>query len=82
MATNNILEVSYNDENGKYGISIPQGMSVNETIFAMSVVIKCLVKDNYIKDYKEALKMIKRYCTDSQFEEVKEEEENGKTEEK
>lgn len=88
MAINNLLVVSYNDENGQYNVTIPQGSNVPETMFSMAVIIKVLVRDGHLKNYKEALNMIKRYCTDTQFEEVKEdpfekeEKEDGKTEEK
>lgn len=76
-----ILAVAFDDENNTYSVDIPQGSSLNESAFAMSVVIKCFIKDGYIKDYTDVTKLIEKYCTDSQYDELTEEN-NGKTKEK
>lgn len=66
-----LLAVAVNDETGNYFVDIAQGSSVPETAFAMSVVIRCLMRDGYIKDANEIINLVKKYSTDSQFEEVK-----------
>ena len=81
MAKTDLLNISFDDDSGLYHVNMPQGSTLNETLFAVSVLIKCLVKDKIIEDYKVAINTIEKYCTDSQFEEVKEVEENGKTKE-
>ena len=66
-----ILSVTSDESNGTYIVNIAQGSSVAEVAFAVSVVSKCLVRDNIIKDNKEFLNLVIKYCTDSQFDEVK-----------
>ena len=67
-----ILTVSFDDESGQYSVSIPQGSSVQETAFAMSVVVKCLNRDGMVARREEFIDLIKHYCDDSQYEELKE----------
>jgi hypothetical protein len=67
-----VLAVAVDDENNNYSVDIPAGSNVAETAFAMSVVIKCLVRDNVIDDHKIMTDMIDKYLTDSQYEEVRE----------
>mgnify|MGYP007099005394 CR=1 FL=1 len=66
-----ILAVTSNDNNGTYKVSIPQGSSVAEVAFAVAVVSKCLVRDKVIKDNKEFIDLVTKYCTDPQYGEVK-----------
>ena len=73
MAIVDLVTISFDEESGIYRVHMPQGSTINETLFSVSVLIKCLVKDNFYKSYKEALDVIERYCTDPQFEEIKEE---------
>lgn len=83
MENNNekvILEVSENEN--RYRVQIPEGLSVPEALFAVSIVIRCLHRDGYLKTIDEGLDMVKRYCTDEQFTEVKEETENAESKEK
>lgn len=65
-----ILAVAVDDENNLYSVDIPAGSNAAETAFAISVVIKCFVKDGVIKDHKVMTDMITKYLTDSQYEEV------------
>lgn len=76
MENNNekvILKVSENEN--RYSVQIPEGLSVPEALFAVSIVVKCLHRDGYLKTIDEGLDMIKRYCTDEQFAEVNDEQE-------
>ena len=65
-----ILAVAADDETGSYSVDIPAGSNAAETAFAMSVVIKCFVKDGVVDDYRVMTDMLHRYLTDSQFDEV------------
>ena len=66
-----ILSVTSDESNGTYKVNIAQGSSVAEVAFAVAVVSKCLVRDKVIKDNKEFLNLVTKYCTDSQFDEGK-----------
>ena len=66
-----ILSVTSDEINGTQKVNIAQGSSVAEVAFAVEVVSKCLVRDKVIKDNKEFLNLVTKYCTDSQFDEVK-----------
>ena len=66
-----ILAVAFDDAKNQYIVDIPSGSSVTESAFAMSVVIKCLVKDGIISDASEVTNLITKYLTDPQYEEVK-----------
>lgn len=72
MASKNLLAVSFDDESGKYKIDIPAGSNVAESMFCIAVVIKCFVRDGYVKTTKEAIDMIKKYLNDPQYDEVEE----------
>lgn len=67
-----ILTVSFDDETGSYSVSIPQGSSVQETAFAMSVIVRCLHRDGMVARQEEFIDLINHYCNDSQYEEIKE----------
>lgn len=66
-----ILAVASNDD-GNYFVDIPAGSNAAETAFAMSVVIKCFVKDGIVDNHQVMTDMINKYLTDSQYEEVNE----------
>lgn len=70
-----ILAISTNDETGYYDISVSEGSNVAETMFAVSAMIRCFVRDGVIEDAKIATDMLQKYLTDSQYEEVKENDE-------
>ena len=67
-----LLAVAFNEDTNTYSVDIAQGSSVSETAFAMSVVIKCLVRDGIIKSPNEITKLISKYLDDSQYQELKE----------
>lgn len=67
-----ILAVAVDDETNSYSVDIPAGSNAAETAFAMSVVIKCFVKDGIVDDHRVMTDMINKYLTDSQYEEVPE----------
>lgn len=67
-----ILAVAVDDETNSYSVDIPAGSNAAETAFAMSVVIKCFVKDGIVDDHSVMTDMINKYMTDSQYEEVSE----------
>jgi len=67
-----ILAVAVDDENNSYSVDIPAGSNAAETAFAMSVVIRCFVKDGIIEDHRVIMDMINKYMTDSQYDEVSE----------
>lgn len=69
---NNILTISHTDDGKSYNIKVASGTSVNEVMFAMSVAIKCFVRDGVIPKFEVATDMLNRYLTDEQFNEVKE----------
>lgn len=76
MENNNekvILKISENEN--RYNVQIPEGLSIPEVLFGVSIVIRCLNRDGYLKTIDEGIEMIKRYCTDEQFAEVKDEQE-------
>ena len=74
--TKTLLAVGLNEEKNQYEIDIASGSNVAETAFCMSVVIKCLLKDNYIDSTNDVLDSIKKYLNDPQYDEVIEEAQN------
>lgn len=68
----NILSISTDDEIGNYQVSIAEGSNLAETMFAISAMIRCLVRDGVIDDAKVATDLLIKYLTDSQYDEVKE----------
>lgn len=67
----NIISISVNPENGEYKINIAEGSNVAETMFAVSAMIKCFVRDGIIENAEIATKLLIKYLTDSQYDEVK-----------
>lgn len=67
-----ILSISTDDETGNYSISVAEGSNVAETMFAVSAMIRCFVRDGIIDDAKIATDMLQKYLTDSQYDEVNE----------
>lgn len=72
METKNILSISVEPETGAYHITVAQGSNVAETMFAISAMIRCFVRDGVIDDVKVATDMLNKYLTEEQYEEVKE----------
>lgn len=72
MALKNILSISTDDETGNYQIAIPEGSNLAETMFAISAMIRCFVRDGVIDNYQIAVAMLVKYLSDTQFDEVEE----------
>lgn len=65
-----VLHVETDLEKSNYTVKADEGSSVNEMAFAVSVVIKTLIKANYIKNRHDFIKLVHKYCTDPQYSEV------------
>ena len=65
-----ILEISVNSESGEYKMRIAEGSNLAETMFAISAMIRCLVRDGIIENSKVATDLLNKYLNDSQYEEV------------
>lgn len=65
-----LLAVAFSEENNIYSVDIPAGSSVPETAFAMSVVIKCLIRDGIVEKVSDVTDLIKKYIDDPQYQEV------------
>lgn len=72
-----LMGVAFDHVNNTYFVDLGKGSNVAETAFAMTVVIKCLLKDGIIKDHTEITSLIDKYLTDPQYEELKESEEQN-----
>lgn len=64
-----ILAVASNDD-GNYFVDIPAGSNAAETAFAMSVVIRCFVKDGVIDNPGVMLDLISKYTTEDQYDPI------------
>lgn len=64
-----ILAVASNDD-GNYFVDIPAGSNAAETAFAMSVVIRCFVKDGVIDNPGIMLDLISKYTTEDQYDPI------------
>ena len=71
MEIKNILSISVEPDTGNYQINVAQGSNVAETMFAISAMIRCFVRDGIIDDVKIATDMLNRYLTEEQYEEVR-----------
>lgn len=67
-----MLTVSLDIDKNIYQVDVPKGSTINEIAFNMAVVIRCLLKDNVIKDVTEMTDLVIKYCIDGQYDEVKE----------
>lgn len=67
-----LLKISLCDEGKSYKIEAAKGTSVNDIMFGVSVLIKCMVRDNVIPNQDIALEMLNTYLNDEQYNEVKE----------
>ena len=68
-----LLAVAFSEENNIYSVDIPAGSSVPETAFAMSVVIKCLIRDGIVEKVSDVTDLITKYIDDPQYQEVENE---------
>jgi hypothetical protein len=64
-----IVAVAYDETNNTYSVDISEGTSVPEVAFAVSVVIKCLERDN-VMSKKDFMEFLNRYLTDEFYNEV------------
>ena len=67
-----LMAVAFSESKNSYIVDLAKGSNVAETAFAMSVVIKCLMKDRIIKSPADVTDLIDKYLNDPQYEEVKE----------
>ena len=67
-----MLTVSLDIDKNIYQVDVPKGSTVNEIAFNMAVVIRCLLKDKVIENVTEMTDLVIKYCTDGQYDEVKE----------
>lgn len=65
-----LLEITLSEDGKQYNIRAGEGMSVNEMMFGIAAVIKCLVRDGVIEKHDIATEMLNRYLTDEQFAEL------------
>ena len=66
-----LMSVAFSESTCSYIVDLAKGSNVAETAFAMSVVIKCLMKDGIIKSPADVTDLIDKYLNDPQYEEVK-----------
>ena len=66
-----LMAVAFSESKNSYIVDLAKGSNVAETAFAMSVVIKCLMKDGIIKSPADVTDLIEKYLNDPQYEEVK-----------
>lgn len=66
-----LMAVAFSESKDSYIVNLAKGSNVAETAFAMSVVIKCLMKDGIIKSPADVTDLIDKYLNDPQYEEVK-----------
>lgn len=71
-----IISVSFDETNGNYKVQAGEGSSVPEVAFAMSVIMKCFLKEKLIDNIDDFTALIKKYLTDPQYEELKNESDN------
>lgn len=67
-----LMAVAFSESKNSYIVDLAKGSNVAETAFAMSVVIKCLMKDGIIKSPTDVTDLVNKYLNDPQYEEVKE----------
>lgn len=67
-----LMAVAFDHVKNAYFVDLGKGSNVAETAFAMTVVIKCLLKDNIIKNASEVTDLISKYLSDPQYNEVEE----------
>lgn len=67
-----LLAVAFDHVKNTYFVDLAKGSNIAETAFAVSVVIKCLIKDGVIKNSEEFTDLITKYLNDPQYDELKE----------
>lgn len=67
-----LMAVAFSESKNSYIVDLAKGSNVAETAFAMSVVIKCLMKDGIIKSSTDVTDLIDKYLNDPQYKELEE----------
>lgn len=70
-----LMAVAFDHVKNTYFVDLGKGSNVAETAFAMSVVIKCLLKDGIIEKSTEVTDLITKYLSDPQYDELKNDDE-------
>ena len=65
-----MLSVDFDHVKNMYFVNLRKGSNVAETAFCMSIIIKCLLKDNIVDNVSVVLDSINKYLTDPQYEEL------------
>lgn len=66
-----LMAVAFDAKKNLYYVDLARGSNAAETAFAMSVVIKCLLKDNVITKPEDITDLVNKYLNDPQYAEVK-----------
>jgi hypothetical protein len=69
-----LMSVSFDHVKNIYSVELGKGSNVAETAFAMTIVIKCLIKDGIIDNAMEITDLINKYLNDPQYDELKDKE--------
>ena len=70
-----ILKITFDEESGYYDMKVGKTMTVNEVMFGVAALIKCLVRDGVVEDKNIPVEMLNRYLNDPQYDELKQAEE-------
>ena len=68
------------DVDGRYKFTCGPGMNVNEVAFGVAAFAKVMVRDCYIKKTSDFTNQIIKYINDPQYAEIKEEENEQRSE--
>ena len=68
------------DKDGRYKCTCGHGMNVNEVAFGVAAFAKVMVRDGYIKKTSDFTNQIIKYINDPQYAEIKEEENEQRSE--
>ena len=68
------------DKDGRYKFTCGPGMNVNEVAFGVAAFAKVMVRDGYIKKTSDFTNQIVKYINDPQYAEIKEEENEQRSE--
>ena len=68
------------DKDGRYKFTCGPGMNVNEVAFGVAAFAKVMVRDGYIKKTSDFRNQIVKYINDPQYAEIKEEENEQRSE--
>lgn len=74
-----VLEIT-EDDKGMIYFKSDAGMSVNEVAFCIAAMARALTRDEFIKKPNDFVKLIRKYIVDPLCEEIKEDNNEQKTE--